>query len=274
MSDWKYYNHALIPTCAPHETPNIEVLNDKKIWNQNGKKALFARWTTNWDCKEETEWWYVIKDEPFDITKLKKKRRYEINKGRKNFEIKIINPLNFKEKLYNIQIAAISSYPEKNRRNINYNDFIKNIERWNENIIFGAFRDNELCGYALLQEKETFIDFSVLKTIPSYEKLGINAAIVYEILNYYRSKLKDGYYISDGARNIFHETKFQDYLEKYFEFRKSYCTLHIQYKCIIKLIITLLFPIRKILIKSSNKIISKISAVLMMEGIVRKTKKW
>ena len=25
---WKYYNHALIPACAPHEEPNIKALKD------------------------------------------------------------------------------------------------------------------------------------------------------------------------------------------------------------------------------------------------------
>lgn len=28
IDGWRYYNHALIPTCAPHETPNIEALKD------------------------------------------------------------------------------------------------------------------------------------------------------------------------------------------------------------------------------------------------------
>lgn len=26
-SDWCYYNHALIPNCAPHETPNLNTIN-------------------------------------------------------------------------------------------------------------------------------------------------------------------------------------------------------------------------------------------------------
>lgn len=45
----------------------------------------FARWTDNFDCGYETEWWYCIKDEPFDISKINSKKRYEINKGKKNF---------------------------------------------------------------------------------------------------------------------------------------------------------------------------------------------
>ena len=68
MKKWKYYNHAMIPMAAPHE--EIDVEPNKKFWKDN-KKALFARWTSEFDCGYETNWWYVIKDEPFDITTLK-----------------------------------------------------------------------------------------------------------------------------------------------------------------------------------------------------------
>lgn len=29
---WKYYNHAAIPTTAPHEEPNIIPIKDGSIW--------------------------------------------------------------------------------------------------------------------------------------------------------------------------------------------------------------------------------------------------
>lgn len=61
IEGWKYYNHAAIPTTAPHEKPNMKPLEDGSIWKMAGGKPLFARYCTDWDCKEETEWWYVIK---------------------------------------------------------------------------------------------------------------------------------------------------------------------------------------------------------------------
>lgn len=276
MSDWKYYNHALIPSCAPHETPNIEELKDKKIWNQNGKRALFARWTTDWDCGYETDWWYVIKDEPFDISKLKKKRRYEINKGRKNFNIQIINPKDYKEEIYQILIEAYDKYPKKYRPSVKCEDLFNDIELWYNSTVFGAFKERQLCGYAILNEMKEYIAFSMLKVIPKYEKLGINAGMVYSILDYYEDRLKKGYYINDGSKNILHETAFQDYLEKYFEFRKAYCVLHVKYKLLIKIVINILFPIRFLIKKSNNKLIAKIVAVLKMEKINRsmKRKNW
>ena len=53
---WKYYNHALIPTTAPHE--NVKnLMFDREFWeNTRGGYPLFARWTSNFDCGYETSW--------------------------------------------------------------------------------------------------------------------------------------------------------------------------------------------------------------------------
>jgi len=54
INGWKYYNHAAIPTTAPHEKVNTQPIKDKTIWKMDGK-PLFARWTENFDCGYETE---------------------------------------------------------------------------------------------------------------------------------------------------------------------------------------------------------------------------
>ena len=137
MKNWKYYNHAAIPVTA-----------------------LLERWTTEFDCGYETNWWYVVKDNPFDINALKSKRRYETNKGIKNFNVKEIEPMNYAD--------------------------------------------------------------------------------------------------------------FQDYLEKYFGFRKAYCKLHIVYNPKVKWLIMLMFPIRRFLMKLDGiGKVHQINSVLRMEEIVR-----
>lgn len=96
LKDWKYYNHAIIPAVEPHEKPDLSCIKDRTIWKVGGIPFL-ARWTTDYDCGCETSWWYVIKDTPFNIATLKAKRRYEINKGKKNFEVRRINPSEYVE---------------------------------------------------------------------------------------------------------------------------------------------------------------------------------
>ena len=51
MKNWKYYNHAAIPTTAPHEEPNTVPISDNSIWKVRGGTPLLARWTTDFD------WW-------------------------------------------------------------------------------------------------------------------------------------------------------------------------------------------------------------------------
>ena len=277
MTDWKYYNHAVIPSVTPHENPDVFSIEDGSIWKSFEKTPLLARWTTEFDCGYETNWWYVIKDTVFDISELKAKRRYEINKGTKNFRVVKIAPSDYKEDLYNIQVAAFSAYPEKYRPTVDKDAFLSAVESWGENYTTFAsfhFETGEMTGYALLSEKNPrCVGFNVLKSKPEYERLSVNAAIVAEVLNYYNDFLSNGGYICDGERSINHETAFQDYLEKYFGFRKAYCKLHIKYNPRIQWLFKMLFPFRKILNKFDFiGIIHKINAVIKMEEVVREKK--
>lgn len=269
---WTYYNHAAIQSTPPHESVDASCVEDGSIWDLDGGPIL-ARWTTNFDCEEETNWWYVIKDNPFDLSALKSKRRYEINRGNKFFEVKIIDARKHKEELYECQVQAFSAYPKKYRPTVNHDEFVSSIDGWTEFIVYGAFdRENgKLCGYSLLKKSsDKHINFMVQKTIPASEKMGVNFALVHAILTTQDEFLRDGGYICDGARSINHETNFQDFLEKYFEFRKAYCTLHVVYKPKIRFIVKCLYPFRKLL-KLFDRIgfVHKINGILKMENIVR-----
>lgn len=277
MERWRFYNHAMLPTTAPYENIDTNAFNNNAFWKKNGKNVLFARWTTDFDCGYETEWWYVILDTPFDISLLKAKRRYEITKGRKYFEIKRIDPRKYMEALYETQLAAFSAYPEKYRPKVDRESFYKSIDEWKESVVFGAFYKgtNELCGYAQLNAiSEVFINYNVQKTKPEFERFAINAALIDGVLSYHKSFLEHGGMISDGERSVNHETRFQDYLEKYFLFRKAYCKLQIRYNAKLGWVISILYPFRKFLLKfDKNSFIHRINSVLKMEMIIRRQNK-
>ena len=273
IDGWSYYNHAAVPTVAPDEAVNLSPIEDKSIWNISGGFPLLSRWTTDFDCGCETNFWYVIKDTPFDISSLKAKRRYVINKGIKNFIVKEINPLEHKETLFEIQRDAYAVYPKKYRPQVNREAVLKDIESWNKYVVFGAFfrETEELVGYALMVERDgRCVDFKALKVKPDFEKYSVNAALVEGMLQRYQSFLSEGGYICDGSRNVNHETAFQDYLEKTFGFRKAYCKLHIVYNPKVEWIIKILFVFRKVLLKLDTiKIVHQINGVLRMEEIRR-----
>ncbi len=270
MSTWRYYNNAAIPTCAPHKDPDLSAIKSGEIWNMDGK-PIFARWTTDFDCGYETNWWYVIKDEPFDINSVNAKKRYVINKGNKNFYVNQIDPRGYVDALYSVQIDAFSAYPKKYRPTAKREEMVALSKLCCENeaySVFGVFlkETDELCGYAYVKEQGRCIHLPVLKTKPQYEKLEINAALIFGMLDALSNKLKSGSYICDGARSISHETAFQDYLEKYFGFRKAYCKINILYCKKIKWMVKVLYPFRKFLkLFDKIKIVHKINGVLKME---------
>ncbi len=277
MKGWRYYNHAALPTTPPHQEPDLTPIEDRSIWALDGKRPLLARWTEDFDCKHETSWWYVIKDEPFDLSKLKAKRRYEITKGDKSFEVRRIVPKDCKETLYGIQVAAFSAYPEKYRPTVDKQTFFSSIDGWDSHHdAFGIFlrEGGEMVGYSLLSKPlDGYVDFSVLRTDPQYERLSVNACFVAGILSFYEELLSNGGYISDGTRSINHETKFQDYLEKYFSFRKAYCRLRIRYNPKFGWLVKILYPFRKLLLLlDSINLIHQINSILRMEELKREKK--
>lgn len=268
---WTYYNHGWLPICAPHETPDLSELASGEIFSKGG---ILARYTTDFDCGIEKDWWYIIKDNSFDISKLKSKQRYVVKQGRKNFEVKIIDPCEFKEEIFAVAEEAFGAYPKKYRPVLSKEKFFADIGTWanNKKIVHGAFSidTNKLAGYAITFEFNKCIQFDVLKTIPSFEKMQVNAALVDGILAHYSFKLENGYYICNGARNILHETNFPDYLIKYFHFRKAYCKLHVWYNPKFSKLIKLLYKLRKIFYKFDFiKKVHQLNGVLKMEEIVR-----
>ncbi len=269
---WIYYNHAMIPKCSPHEEPDISCIQDDSVWFHKNNPML-ARWTTDFDCGYETDWWYCIKDEPFDISTLKAKRRYEINKGSKNFDVREININDYINEIYEVTKIAYMSWPEKYRPDLDKNAFFKSMKNQNIYKIYGAFskQDGKFCAYALLSRVDKCVNFNVLRVIPDYERCGINAAMVFKILDDHNEFLSTDGYICDGARSINHETAFQDYLEKYFDFRKAYCKLHVVYNPKLKNVIKLIYKMRSVLKCFDNiRIIHQINSVLKMEEIVQK----
>lgn len=270
VEGWRYSNYGLISTSAPHEQARVEVLND---WGKNtfsGKKPLYIQYTSDFDCETETEWWYCIKDSVFDLNTIKAKKRYEINQGLKNFTIKRIEPKDYIIRINEIRTALFAQYPEEYRTANND----ANVERSYNNrtgnwISIGAFSEEELCGYVDAEIKDGYIDFTRMCVIPEYEKQRINFALVYGLLQECSQWIEKGYYLCDGARTIRHKTSFQDWLIRYFEFRKAYCRLNIEYKPLLKLGLSLFSPIIRSFGNTHNRTLYNLYCFVKLTDIAR-----
>jgi len=273
VSGWYYYNHAVLPNAAPHEEADIKSLNSGEAWKQGKKFPLFARWTSEWDCGYETNWWYVIKDTVFDFQDVKSPVRTKIRKGLKNFFCHQIDPAEYAEEIFQVLYEANFSYPKSTRLKLNKSKTKRMIQSWGgENInVWGAFNEEgKLCAYSLIEDCGTWFKIISQKAIPSYEKLQVNAAVLYRMISDLSDGLRSGKYICNGERTISHETNFNNYLEKYFAFRKAYCKIHIQYRKPIKRIVQMCYPFKKQIGKfRKSKLFHMVYSVLEMESLNR-----
>ncbi len=272
LKDWYIYNHALLSKAEPHENPNLEELNTVGLKFMLKNKIILARWTSDWNTAKETGFWYVIKDDQFDINLLKAKRRYEINKGLKNFDTREINLLDEKGEIARINKAAFDAYPIKYRPKFIEAEFEAEIIELNSFYkAIGAFEKSTglLQGYILYRKSDKVLYFDVLKTNPACEKDGINAALVAGLLYESGNFINEKGYILDGAKSIYHETNFQAYLEKYFGFKRVNCVLHIKYNPLVYFLVKSVYPFRAAFYKSNNRLACKVAAILKMEEIRR-----
>lgn len=256
IKGWKYYNHAAIPTTAPHEEVNLEVIKDKTIWKMDGK-PLFARWISNWDCQEQTNWWYIICDAPYTFDNLSKKTKKNIRRALDKCEVKRIEPIEYACDLWRVFQEAASRY--SNYEMIEREDFMAMLNSIKPNAEYwGGFdrETNRLIGYKVCTVFEDWVDFTVSKYSTDFLRLRVSDALNNVVLEYYLNE-QGKKYVSNGSRSVLHETNVQEYYQEHFNFRKAFCRLNITYRKGFGLIVKTFFPFRKI-IKNSSGIGNKI----------------
>lgn len=269
IDGWKYYNHAVIPTIPPHEIVDTTNVKNGAIWKMKGY-PLLARWTSEFDCGYETEWWYTIIDKPFDIMTLKSDYRRRIKIGLKNFTCHIIDTNEYASEMAMITRADWETYPAKYRPNTAKKELEKEYKDTNS-IVWGAFdKKGELSAFQMIDDCESYFSLGQGKSNPNKQRYQVNAALIASYLDYYAREISEGKYISNGTRNILHETNFNDDLCKKYGVRKAYCRLNIKYRFWLGVAVKILFPIRN-KINRNGKIGSLLFGVMKMEEIRRKS---
>ena len=223
----------------------------------------------DFDCGDETEWWYVIKDTPSTIEDLPKRVRKEVRRGLENLEIKTLDPIDDAEQIQKVYRQAMDGYlcPEGEAELI--------ISRADNEQWIGAFIKGsaEMIAWKHARFNGECVEMLMSKAIPERRNLYPFAALNWWQINEY---LNSGQYryMSNGTKNILHETNYHYYLIEKFGFRKAFCLLHIDYPPKIKWLINLLYPCRFMLLKF-NKVgkMRLLNAVLKMEEISRASAK-
>lgn len=270
---WIYYNHAVITTTAPHEEPNLKPLLDGSIWNlksSKGDKPLLARYTTDFDCGNDTGFWFIIKDAPFKMEDLSKKYQKHILKALERCEVRLINAVSEFEDIYEVYKSAVENY--QNVDNIVSKEGLREGVKRDGLEYWGAYdkKTGKMAGWMSCSNNGDWTETISAKYHPEYfSYTRPSDAIHYTILNHYLNELGQKY-ICSGSRSLNHKTNVQDYKIHNWKFRQAFCKLHIVYRKDIGIIIKLIYPFRNLLKKLDNiTAVHQVNSVLKMEEIAR-----
>ena len=239
MTVWRKYNGAILPESPPHlfvETENLE----KEI---KKNRVFFARWVSDFDCEKETKFWHIICDCKIEFSDYSRNTRSKINRGLKHSEVRIIDINTIVHFGYDVYISAFNNYKTFLKPKTK-EEFIRQIEDTQSGWEFwGVFFEGVLIAYSKNKIVDNYCEYASLKFNPKYLRYYSSYALLYSMNNYYITE-KNFRYVDNGARSISHNTNIQDFLIQKFKFRKAYCKLHILYSQSVRIIMSVLYPLR------------------------------
>ena len=251
----------------------LEESEEKKLSPEDAKtllkkQGLMIRNTYDFDTKEETSFWFIVKDNLEDISELPFSARRNIRRALRFYNIKKININEFSEKALPIINSAQKSYKVKSKVT-SKKEFEAEVEQYKKDNnkefwIVERKSDNEAVAIAVNTIKKDSCEYDTMrcKSEALHDRSYPYYGLIYEMNRHYLGErmLK---YVNDGSRTLTEHSLIQDFLIHNFKFRKAYCKLKIYYKWWLNVVIKVLFPFRNI-IPFRN-----IKAILRMEAYSR-----
>ena len=267
-SIWRKYHGALIPWKPPHL--DIGLTRDEIKQEIKNNNAFFARWTTNFDSKKQSVFWYIINDQRLELNDYSANTRSKINRGFKKLNVKKISKQELLKYGYLVYKKALSRY-EIVLQKLTQIQFEKEIENLDEHWDFwGVFcnENNNLVAYSLNRLVQDYCDYSTIKFDPMYLK-NYSSYVLYFSMNKYYLNDKNFKYVNNGTRSISHQTNIHSFLIEKFKFRKAYCKMEIEYAPKIKFLVDNFLMFSYFFSLIPFNIFRKIYVVLYQENIRR-----
>lgn len=267
INQYRYYKGAWIFL----EENKEKLLTKKESIDLLKKGGLFVRNIYDFDVKEETSFWFVIKDKLEDISNLPFSARRNIRRALQFYNIRKVSLKEFSEIGFPIITSAQQSY--KVRCHIidkkEFYDMIEKYEQDNDKEFWVVEKkeDKKAVAIAINRIKEDSCEYDDMKCMPealkdrTYPYYGL----IYTMNQYYLGERKFKY-VSDGSRTVTEHSSIQEFLMHNFGFRKAYCKVKIFYKWWLDVVVKLLFPFRNIIPFRNVK------AILRMEEYSRSFK--
>jgi len=263
---WYYYQGVLLPSAPPHHEINLSKEEQKELLKLSN--ALLLRYTSEWK-REESIFWFVIKEDFKGMDELSVNTRSKIRRGGKRNIVRKVPSEEIARLGYCVYRSAFEQY-RTFIDPLSEEAFRKHIKSQGECEYWAVFdkESGQMVAYS-----ENFINgnmclYSTIKFHPEYLKNYTSYILFYEMNKYYLETKKMAY-VNDGARSISHETAIQKYLIEKFRFTKAYVKLHIVYRWDVGLAVAMLYPFRDLIGKVDHPLLNKVSVILKQEEIRR-----
>lgn len=264
FENYKLYQKGVICRGAAHTELKLTAKQKSELLKKYN--AWFVRNLYDFDCPEQTSFWFVICDTPAFIESYKTNVRNQVRKSLNMLDFMQLSPKELIEK------GGYHAYKVSFARYQNISENILTKEQWNDQILnnaetkefWGAFmkESGKLIAYgdALIQDNS--VKYTALKgDLNGNRNCYPFYGLLYMMNQHYLNE-KQMLYVNDGARTVSEHSNIQDFLIK-FNFRKAYCKIDITYVWWLKILVNMLYPFRKIIP------ILKVKYLLRFEAIRR-----
>lgn len=237
---WHITNHCLVPFDLS-DYPKITRF--QALLATIRHSVLLVRWDSL--CEDNADWWKVVFSGSYSKENLKKKVRYEIRKGSSKHSYKKIDAEEILKSGYEVYKSAYSRY-RTYEKIMSKETFARNVKNMPDCIEFRAVYNLDTGAMVafvenIVQDKSCFMSTMWF----SSEALSENAGyfLIHEILEEYIGE-RNFSYVSDGSRNIGHETGIHDFLKSKFSFHEKKMTLNVVYHPLIFVAVKILYQFR------------------------------
>lgn len=264
-NDWKYYIYRKAWRFAgpPHEEQKLDKESYSNLLRMGG---LLVRNTYDFDCKEQTCFWYIIKDTFNGLDEFSSNERNKIRRSEKVLTFKKISLDLLKSEGWNILKATYEDYAVSDRA-MNETVFLNYLSECESQDFdyWGIFDQDRLIGFCTVWIwLPDCCEYGLIGILPEYKHNNTYPYYgLFHNLNTYYLGTKGFRYVADGSRSITEHSHIQDFLIQNFNFRKAYCRLEVHYRWWVKIAVKMLFPFRKTLS------LPRIRAILNMEAMQR-----
>ena len=240
--NFQLYKHAWIWLGPEYEEPELTSTESRTLLRRGG---WLVRNVYDFDCGEETGFWYVIKDCFGGMEELSSKTRNQVRRSMTNFDFRRMTREELLKKGYEVHRAAAEGYKVKTEvpTEQQFRDGILNSP---ENDYWGAFAksDGHLAAFAKNIVQKESCNYSVMKALPDDMPQYPYYGLIYSMNQYYLEECGLRY-VNDGARSITEHSNMQPFLIQKFKFRKAFCRIRITYKPWMALAVKVLYPFRR-----------------------------